>query len=47
MNSTGATGEIAFMDKMLEDFRKFCRNDNNRLLDFWNESLAMRKQSST
>ena len=36
-SNTGATGEIAFMDKMLADFRAFCRNENNRLLNFWLE----------
>ena len=39
-SNTGATGEIAFMDKMLEDFRAFCRNDNGRLVHFWQECMA-------
>ena len=38
-SNTGATGEIAFMDKMLADFRAFCRNDQNRLKDFWDDCV--------
>ena len=38
-SNTGATGEIAFMDKMLEDFRAFCNNEQNRLKDFWDECV--------
>ena len=34
-SNTGATGDIAFMDKILEDFRSFCRNDQDRLREFW------------
>jgi len=37
MSVTGATGDIAFMDKMLADFRRFCRNDECRLKEFWDE----------
>jgi hypothetical protein len=36
-SNTGATGDIAFMDNMLADFRAFCRNDDNRLKNFWQE----------
>jgi len=36
-SNTGATGEIAFMDEMLADFRAFCRNDDQRLSKFWQE----------
>jgi hypothetical protein len=36
-SNTGATGEIPFMDKMLADFRAFCKNDCNRLTEFWKE----------
>ena len=39
-SNTGATGEIAFMDKMLADFRSFCNNDENRLKNFWDECVA-------
>ena len=39
-SNTGATGEIAFMDKMLADFRAFCNNDNDRLKKFWQECMA-------
>ena len=35
LNFLGATGDIAFMDKILEDFRSFCRNDHDRLREFW------------
>ena len=35
--NTGATGDIPFMDKMLEDFRAFCRNDQDRLRRFWKQ----------
>ena len=32
------TGDEYFQDKMLEDFRAFCRNDDNRLQEFWDAS---------
>jgi hypothetical protein len=31
------TGEERYQDIMLEDFRAFCANDNNRLVNFWKE----------
>lgn len=31
------TGEEKYQDIMLADFRKFCANDKNRLVNFWNE----------
>ncbi|CAF1052106.1 unnamed protein product [Adineta ricciae] len=31
------TGEEKYQDIMLADFRAFCANDKNRLLNFWNE----------
>jgi len=34
-STTGATGDIPFMDKMLADFRRFCRNEDNRLKQYW------------
>ncbi|XP_040580787.1 GATOR complex protein Iml1 [Lepeophtheirus salmonis] len=37
MSNTGATGSILFMDKLLSDFRSFCRNEDGRLQNFWNE----------
>ena len=37
ISKTGATGDIAFMDKMLADFRAFCANQDNRLKDFWDD----------
>jgi len=30
-----ATGDEAFMRRIMADFRLFCENDNNRLVDFW------------
>ena len=38
LSNAGATGHIPFMDFMLADFRSFCRNENNRLRNFWDES---------
>jgi len=38
ISNTGATGDIAFMDKLLDDFRKFCNNEENRLVEYWEES---------
>ncbi|CAM4745809.1 unnamed protein product [Rotaria magnacalcarata] len=35
------TGEEKYQDNMLADFRKFCSNDNDRLLKFWNEVNTM------
>ena len=37
ISKTGATGDIAFMDRMLADFRAFCANQDNRLKDFWDD----------
>ena len=34
------TGEEKYQDIMLVDFRKFCANDKNRLLNFWKEVNA-------
>lgn len=31
------TGDEAFQDRMLSDFRKFCSNTDGRLLSYWNE----------
>ena len=44
ISNTGATGDIEFMDKMLADFRAFCRNDDNRLKSFWDECWAKKRQ---
>jgi len=41
MSVTGATGDIAFMDKMLADFRRFCSNDEGRLQQFWEECCQL------
>ncbi|UJR27809.1 hypothetical protein I4U23_009078 [Adineta vaga] len=35
------TGEEKYQDIMLADFRAFCANDDNRLLNFWNEVDGM------
>jgi len=37
ISNTGATGDIAFMDKLLSDFRKFCNNEDDRLVNYWEE----------
>lgn len=33
--SNPATGDEEFQNKMLEDFKNFCSNKDNRLLNFW------------
>jgi len=38
ISNTGATGDIAFMDRLLADFRKFCDNEDNRLVNYWEEA---------
>lgn len=35
---TSQTGEEKYQDIMLADFRAFCSNDKNRLVNFWNEA---------
>ncbi|EEB16663.1 DEP domain-containing protein, putative [Pediculus humanus corporis] len=37
-SSTPATGDEVFQNKILEDFRQFCSNQDNRLKSFWDES---------
>ena len=37
ISNTGATGDIPFMDKLLADFRKFCNNEEDRLVNYWEE----------
>ena len=37
ISNTGATGDIAFMDKLLSDFRKFCNNEDERLVNYCEE----------
>ncbi|CAF1121552.1 unnamed protein product [Didymodactylos carnosus] len=32
------TGDERYQDKMLADFRSFCRNDDNRMVLFWDEA---------
>lgn len=34
------TGDEAFQDRMLHDFRSFCSNSKNRLVEFWNFARA-------
>jgi len=41
------TGEEKYQDIMLADFRAFCANDKNRLLNFWNEANAIAKKQMT
>lgn len=50
---TNQTGEEKYQDIMLADFRAFCDNHNNRLVNFWdevteiaNKKLAEAKQES-
>merc|ERR1719348_2073017 len=45
ISNTGATGDIPFMDKLLADFRKFCNNEDNRLVDYWDECKQVISQS--
>ncbi|XP_068246692.1 GATOR complex protein Iml1 isoform X2 [Palaemon carinicauda] len=35
------SGDEVFSEKMLQDFRQFCRNQENRLRDFWDSHLPM------
>ncbi|CAF1097604.1 unnamed protein product [Rotaria sordida] len=41
------TGEEKYQDIMLADFRAFCDNDNNRLVNFWNEANDMANKKMT
>ncbi|CAF3303438.1 unnamed protein product [Rotaria sp. Silwood2] len=41
------TGEEKYQDIMLADFRAFCDNDNNRLVNFWNETNEMANKKMT
>ncbi len=41
---TGQTGEEKYQDIMLADFRAFCANDKNRLMNFWNEANDIANQ---
>ena len=34
------TGDESFQDRMLSDFRAFCSNTDERLVDFWRECRA-------
>nr|XP_045624645.1 GATOR complex protein Iml1-like isoform X2 [Procambarus clarkii] len=36
-----ATGDEAMAEKMLQDFRLFCANNQNRLRDFWDSHLPL------
>lgn len=38
------TGEEKYQDIMLADFRAFCANDKNRLINFWNETNDLANQ---
>ena len=38
------TGEEKYQDIMLADFRAFCANDKNRLVNFWNEVNELANQ---
>lgn len=39
-----ATGDEQFQNKMLKDFREFCSNQNNRLLNFWDHCWMVRDE---
>ncbi|CAF3918977.1 unnamed protein product [Rotaria sp. Silwood1] len=41
------TGEEKYQDIMLADFRAFCDNDKNRLVNFWNEANNMANKKMT
>ena len=43
LSTTGATGDIAFMDKLLADFRRFCENRDGRLEHYWEECQEARR----
>ncbi len=38
------TGEEKYQDIMLADFRAFCANEKNRLVNFWNETNDIANQ---
>lgn len=38
--SNPATGDEEFQDKLLEDFRQFCSNKDERLLNLWKNCKA-------
>lgn len=40
---SSVTGDETYMRKFMRNFTKFCRNDGNRLLTFWNEYYQERK----
>jgi hypothetical protein len=41
------TGEEKYQDIMLADFRAFCANDKNRLIQFWNEANEIAQKKMT
>jgi len=41
------TGEEKYQDIMLADFRAFCANNNNRLINFWNEAIQIANKKMT
>ena len=43
LSTTGATGDIAFMDKLLADFRRFCDNKEGRLVEYWDRCQEARR----
>lgn len=44
INNT-SDGEL-FQLRMLQDFREFCSNQNDRLLNFWEESWIAKEKST-
>ncbi|CAF0759317.1 unnamed protein product [Didymodactylos carnosus] len=41
---TTSTGDERYQDTMLADFRSFCRNENNRMVLFWDEACERAAQ---
>ena len=44
--SNSPDGEL-FQLRMLQDFKEFCSNNNDRLLNYWEECWAAKEKSCT
>lgn len=42
-----ATGDESFMRRVMEDFKQFCSNNKNRLLEFYNEQFKEKNLSTS
>lgn len=40
-----STGDENFQKKLLQDFKSFCSNEDNRLVTFWNNSWEAKEKS--